>query len=100
VASGNDERAGKQRSGKTRRGNRTLRMGLIQMAHAVVWTKGTSLSALYERLAARRGKRRAIMAVSHAIVVSAFHMPLAMNHIVSWGPTTLMFIGVTTSSTA
>jgi transposase len=74
VAPGNDESAGKQRSGKTRRGNRTLRTGLTQMAHAAARTKSTYLSALYQRLAARRGKKRAIMAVAHAIVVSAFHM--------------------------
>jgi transposase len=74
VAPGNDESAGKQRSGKTRQGNRTLRTGLTQMAHAAARTKGTYLSALYQRLAARQGKKRAIMAVAHAIVVSAFHM--------------------------
>jgi transposase len=74
VAPGNDESAGKQRSGKTRQGNRTLRTGLTQMAHAAARTKSTYLSALYQRLAARRGKKRAIMAVAHAIVVSAFHM--------------------------
>jgi transposase len=74
VAPGNDESAGKRRSGKTRQGNRTLRTGLTQMAHAAARTKGTYLSALYQRLAARRGKKRAIMAVAHAIVVSAFHM--------------------------
>jgi transposase len=74
VAPGNDESAGKQRSGRTRQGNRTLRTGLTQIAHAAARTKGTYLSALYQRLAARRGKQRAIMAVAHAIVVSAFHM--------------------------
>ena len=74
VAPGNDESAGKQRSGKTRKGNRALRTGLTQVAHAAARTKDTYLSALYHRLAARRGKKRAIMAVAHSIVVSAFHM--------------------------
>jgi transposase len=73
VAPGNEESAGKQRSGKTRQGNRALRTGLTQMAHAATRTKGTSGSALYHRLAARRGKTRAIIAVAHSIVVSAFH---------------------------
>jgi transposase len=72
VAPGHDESAGKQRSGKTRRGNRVLRTALTQLAHAAVRTKGTCLSALYQRLAARRGKTRAIIAVAHAMVVSAF----------------------------
>jgi transposase len=74
VAPGNDESAGKQRSGKTRKGNRALRTGLTQLAHAAACTKDTYLSALYHRLAARRGKKRAIMAVAHSIVVSAFYM--------------------------
>jgi transposase len=74
VAPGNDESAGKQRSRKTRQGNPTLRTGLTQLAHAAARTKGTYLSALYQRLAVRRGKKRAIMAVAHSMVVSAFHM--------------------------
>jgi transposase len=74
VAPGNDESAGKQRSGKTRQGNQALRTGLTQLAHAAARTKGTYLSALFQRLAARRGKKRAIIAVAHSIVVSAFHM--------------------------
>jgi transposase len=74
VAPGNDESAGKRRSGKTRQGNRALRTGLTQMAHAAARSKGTYLAALYQRLAARRGKKRAIVAVAHSMVVSAFHM--------------------------
>jgi transposase len=74
VAPGNDESAGKQRSGKTRKGNQVLRAGLTQLAHGAVRTKGTYVSALYRRLAARRGKRRAILAVAHSIMVSIFHM--------------------------
>ena len=74
VTPGNDESAGKPRSGKTRQGNRTWRTGLTQIAHAAARTKGTQLSALYQRLATRRGKQWAIVAVAHAIVVSAFHM--------------------------
>jgi transposase len=74
VAPGNDESAGKQRSGKIRTGNHLLRTGLTQLAHAAARTKGTYLSTLYQRLAARRGKKRAIMAVAHSMVVSAVHM--------------------------
>ncbi len=50
-----------------------MRTGLTQMAHAAVRTQGTYLSALSQRLAACRGKKRAIMAVAHSIVISAFH---------------------------
>jgi transposase len=74
VAPGNNESAGIQRSGKTCKGHRALRTALVQMANAEAHTKDTSLSALYHRLAARRGKKRAIVAVAHAIVRSAFHM--------------------------
>jgi transposase len=49
VAPGNDESAGKQRSGKTWKGNRPLRAILTQLAHAAVRTKGTYLSAFYQR---------------------------------------------------
>jgi transposase len=74
VAPGNDESAGKQRSGKARKGNRPLRTALVQLAHAATRTKRTYLSALFHRLAARRGRKRAIMAVAHSILVSAYHM--------------------------
>lgn len=74
IAPGNNESAGIQRSSTTRKGNRALRTGLVQMAHAAAHTKDTYLAALYHRLAARRGKKRAIVAVAHSIVRSAFHM--------------------------
>jgi transposase len=74
VAPGNNESAGKRLSGKTRDGNRTLRTVLNQAAHAAAHTKATYLSAQYRRLAARRGNKRAIMAVAHSILVIAYHM--------------------------
>jgi transposase len=74
VAPGNDESAGKQRSGRTRHGNQPRRTVLTQLAHAAAQTKGTYLAALYHRVAARRGRKRAIVAVAHAMVVSAFYM--------------------------
>jgi transposase len=74
LAPGNDESAGKRRSGRTRKGNRTLRQGLIQAAHAAAHTKQTYLAAQYHRLAARRGNKRAIVAVAHSILVIAYHL--------------------------
>lgn len=73
VAPGNDESAGTQRSGKTRKGHQVLRAGLAPLAHGAVRTKGIYLFAFYRRLAARRGKRRAILAVVHSIMVSVLH---------------------------
>jgi transposase len=74
VAPGNNKSAGKQRPSTTRKGNQALRAGLTQLAQAAARTKETYLSALYGRLAARRGKQRAIMAVAHSIMVSVFHV--------------------------
>src|SRR3954465_691623 len=71
---GNNESAGKRRSGKTRKGSPWLRSLLIQAAHAAARKRGTYLSALYRRLAARRGKRRAAVAVGHAILIIAYHL--------------------------
>jgi transposase len=71
VAPGNNESAGKRRSGKTRTGNKVLGAALNQAAHAAACTKNTYLSA---RLAARRGKKKAIVALEHTILVMAYHM--------------------------
>jgi transposase len=71
---GNNESAGRRRSGKTRKGSPWLRSLLIQAAHAAARKRGTYLSALYRRLAARRGKSRAAVAVGHAILVIAYHL--------------------------
>lgn len=75
IAPGNCESAGKRLSSKIRQGNRSLRVGLVQAAHAATRTKGY-LAAQYRRLAARRGKKRAIIAVAHSILVIAYHLIL------------------------
>ena len=74
VAPGNNESAGKRLSGKTTKGNRALVSALTQAAHAASRTKNTYLNAQFHRLAARRGKKRAIMAVAHSILVIAYHL--------------------------
>jgi transposase len=74
VAPGNNESAGKRRSGKTRKGNPHLKVGLVQAARAAVRTKGTYLAAQYRRLVRRIGDQRALVAVAHSIVVSIYHM--------------------------
>jgi transposase len=70
---GNHESAGKQRSGRTRKGNQTLRTLLIQVAYAAGRTQ-TYLGAQFRRLAARRGRKRAAVAVGHSILVIAYHL--------------------------
>jgi transposase len=74
MASGNDESAGKRRSGRTGKGNRWLRATLVQVAWAASHTKGTYLAAQYRRLAARRGKKRALVALGHTILVIVYHV--------------------------
>jgi transposase len=71
---GNNESAGKRKSGKLRHGNPWLRSLLCQAAWAVSRTKKTYLSAQFHRLAARRGGKRANIAVAHSILVIAYHM--------------------------
>lgn len=74
LAPGNNESGGKRRSGRTKKGNRALRSGLLQAAWAASRTKNTYLSAQYSRLAGRRGKNRAIVAVAHSILVMSYHI--------------------------
>jgi len=71
---GNNESAGKRRSGKTRKGDNWLRAALCEAAWAASHTKGTYLSALFRRIAARKGRKRAIVAVGHAILIVAYEM--------------------------
>jgi transposase len=71
---GNHESAGKRRSGKTRKGSPWLRACLVQAAHAAARTKGTYLAAQYRRLAARRGRARAAVAVAHSILIIVYHV--------------------------
>lgn len=74
LAPGKNQSAGRNRSSKVREGNRHLKAALVQAAHAAGHTKDNYLSAQYRRLAARRGKKRAAVAVAHSIVVIAYHM--------------------------
>lgn len=74
VAPGNNQSAGKTLSSRTRQGNRSLKRVLIEAAYAAVRVKDTYLSAQYHRLVGRRGKRRAIVAVAHSILVIAYHL--------------------------
>ena len=71
---GNHESAGKRMSGKTRDGNKWLRRSLCQAAWAVTRKKDCYLSAHFKRLAARRGVKRAVMAVAHTMLVIGYHM--------------------------
>lgn len=73
ICPGNNESAGKRRSGQTPRGNPWLKTLLVQCAHAASRSKGTYLKAYYHRLAARRGKKRAALAVAHKQLTIIYH---------------------------
>jgi transposase len=72
---GQDESAGKRRSGKTRKGNRWLRGALVEAAHSATRTK-TYLGAQFRRLATRRGPKKAMVAVAHSILRIVYHLLL------------------------
>ncbi len=74
LAPGNHQSGGKRYSGRTTKGNKPLSSIMVQGAWSAVRTKNTFLKARYHRLAARRGKKRAIVAVAHSMLVSAWHM--------------------------
>jgi transposase len=71
---GNNESAGKRRSGRITKGNRWLKRILVQAAWAASHTKGTYLAAQYRRLAKRRGCKRALVAVGHTLLVIIYHV--------------------------
>jgi transposase len=65
---GHHASGGKRLGGKTRRGNRWLRQVLVEVAHVASRTRQTYLAAQYRRIPARRGKKRALIAVGHTIL--------------------------------
>jgi transposase len=71
---GNEESAGKRRSGKTRKGSKWLRSALTESARAAARSKGTYLAAQYARLRGRHGSKKAAVAVGHSILVIAYHV--------------------------
>jgi transposase len=74
VCPGNHESAGKRRNVRVSKGNVHLKTALVEGAHAAARTKGTYLRDKYFRLKARRGAKRAVVAVAHKILVAIYHM--------------------------
>jgi transposase len=71
---GNNESAGQRRSGRTTKGDRWLRTGLVQAAWAASHTKGTYVAVQYRRLAKRRGRKKALIALGHTLLVIVYHV--------------------------
>ena len=74
VCPGNHESAGKRLSGKTRKGSRWLRQKLCQSAWSSSRSKKSYFAAFFQRIAAKRGHKRAIVAVSHALLVTCYYL--------------------------
>lgn len=74
VCPGNNESAGKRRSGYAGQGNRWLRSILVECAWCAARTKDSYFKALYHRLAARRGRKRALLAVGHSLLTVIYHL--------------------------
>jgi transposase len=74
ICPGTQESAGKRKSGKTTKGSRYLRTALVQAAWAASHQKSTYLAAQYRRLIKRMGKKKALVAVGHSILVIAYHV--------------------------
>jgi transposase len=72
ICPGNNESAGKRKSGKTRRGNNYLKAILTEAAWAASRTKGTAISEKYHNIARRRGKKRAIVAIAHQLLKEVY----------------------------
>jgi transposase len=74
ICPGQEESAGKRRTGRTRQGNNALRTVLIEAALAASRTKGTALQGRYFRIRRHRGHKKAIVAVAHQILEIAYHL--------------------------
>jgi len=71
---GNDQSAGKRRSGRTRKGSKNLNIALKDAAMAAIRTNGSYLQALDRRKRTALGHGRAIGAVKHAMICAVWHM--------------------------
>jgi transposase len=74
VCPGSHESAGKRKSGKTTHGSRWLKATLVQAAWSATRKKNSYYGAQYRRLVGRRGKKRALVAVAHSLLVTIYHM--------------------------
>jgi transposase len=86
VCPSNNKSAGKRMTGRTGHGNRWLRSALVEAGWAAARSRGTYLAAQYRRLAARRGAKRAVIALSHTILVTIYHLLLTARPYQDLGP--------------
>ena len=80
ICPGNNQSGGKRRRSRIKPGNRSLRSALVEAANAAAKKKNSYLSAMYRRLAGRRGKKRALIAVARTILQSSYFMMKRGTH--------------------
>lgn len=74
ISPGNNESAGKRKSGRTTSGNKALKSTIVQCAVVAAKDKNSYFHAQYQRLVVRRGKNRAIVAVAHSMLIAIYHV--------------------------
>lgn len=74
ICPGNNESAGKRRNGRTRKGNKILKSTLVECAQSAIRKKDSFLYAQYQRISMRKGKKKAIVAVAHTMLIAIYHM--------------------------
>jgi transposase len=89
ICPGNHESAGKQRSGKIRKGNVHLKTALVSAAMGAARTRGCYLGEKHRRMRARRGEMRAHVAIAHKILVAVYHVLATGSDYQDLGPTYL-----------
>ena len=74
LSPGNNESAGKRKSGRTNHGNKMLKSTMVQCAMVAVKNKNTFFHAQYQRLLVRCGKKRTVVAVAHSMLIAIYHV--------------------------
>ena len=74
ICPGNNESAGKRYSGRTTKGNQTLKSTLVECAKSARNVRSSFFSAQYQRISIRRGKNRATVAVAHSMLIAIYHV--------------------------
>ena len=83
---GNNESAGRKRSGKTTKGSRWLRQALVQAAWAASHKQDSYFQVHAGNLMQRRGRKRGLVAVAHSLLIVVYHMLKEETHYCDWGP--------------
>jgi transposase len=93
VAPGNHESAGKKKSTKSMKGNSHIKVALCEAAWAIARSRNTELSTKFWKIASRRGKKKACIAIARKILVISYHMLMNRQPYIEGGPRALTQAG-------